>query len=209
MFPQNWYQVWASPPAIGIAHTPAVLCWFQMDGDFPNTIPAFAELSLQTTTWLTNTIWSFPVVPEPGFTFTANCYINGSFGNIQFGLSLISPPVSDHYEPLQKVAVIQRLTTSLNRTGRGRCYLPVYDVGFVKNNHLTSTGLTVYQNIADNMTVPFMAGGVNFFPALVSYVDGTITTLNRCIAVPRLGVWRRKAKVRKGSFPLTPKTPPP
>jgi hypothetical protein len=208
-FPVDWLQVWVVPPQYGPARTPACLCWFLLDAPFNGAGGNLATLNHQIDLWTQRIVLPLGYSPVFGTQSGYRFYVNTAAGVLQGSNTYGFAPVVSNPAPTVLTVCIQRLVSWTDRRQRGRCYMPVASLDWIQGDILSPAGLAVFQNLAINMLFAFTAGGVNFFPALCSYSNATLTVLNNTYVNPRLSRVMRRNRYEYRSPPVAPKAPPP
>jgi hypothetical protein len=208
-FPADWLQFWLQWP-LGPGSGAACLFWFTIETHpIPLSFsPAIlnADASFYFAQALGNVVFS-----ESGFLELQTCW-----GWYQWDGSLVqsTPSVFQFWTPADvlpqsQCAVIQRLTDTMDRSGRGRIYLPGVAKIATDGGYLNSAALVPYQDAADMLSLPLVSQSCIFLPALVSWVNGTLTPITRHVITPRLGVIRKRTNPRASHIGAGDLKPPP
>lgn len=212
-FPTDWIQVWTTLPfehGTKIELTPTWLQWFRPDPGIPTPFPTFAFLN-NLNAWLVS-VCGIVCATSPLFgpqDLTYNVFWNSTLHIGGLGFSTLFQMPQAEILPSTCNVLFRQFTATSGPRGVGRkaiCGLPR---AYSNGDTLNVFGKAFADAAAINMATPFVADGVTYRPAVVSYADSTLMDITAVVASGRLSRVKRRGRNYLPFGGFFPKPPPP
>jgi hypothetical protein len=122
------------------------------------------------------------------------CVVNNGAGSFGVKHYAVIPGVDSAADPLPEdvAVVVQRISDTPGKSGRGRLYISGWTGGSANGSYLNDQGQTYGMNITTVLKAPIVNQGITWSPAVHSQKTNTLHAMVNALAVALLGTSRRR-----------------